>query len=141
MSLEISPYHNNTAIGLTAWNSDAQAYYLISFAEVSSFFKQVSEQIAVPESLVDAAFTFMSEYNPAEEAVLMTLNEDLLTVAVVNKYQPPTKESLAEQLDWALEKVYTFCYLEKQSKSVSLICEALDLTFDEYDQAMNLILA
>jgi hypothetical protein len=139
--LQVSSYHSNTLIGLTAWNSDARAYFLVPFSEVSSFFKKASEQITVPEGLVDAAFGFMSDYDPETEIILLTLNVDLLTVAVVNKYEPPTKESLAEQLDWPLDKVHAFCYLEKCNKTMGCICEALDLTFDQYDQALNLILA
>ena len=141
MSLEISSYHKNTLIGLTAWNSSAQAYHLVPFSEVSNFFKRVSEQIVVPDGLVDAAFNFMADYDPVNEAVLLTLNEDLLTVAVVNKFEPPTKESLAEQLDWPLDKLCAFCYLEKQNKSMALICEALAISSSEYDQALNLTLA
>lgn len=141
MSLEISPYHNNNLIGLTAWNSEAQAYYLIPFAEVSNFFKHASEQITIPEGLVDAAFGFMSEYDPDMEVVLLTLNVDLLTVAVINKYEPATKEAKAEKLGWSLPKYASFEYLQIHGPNISMgeFCQLFNLGFDEYDLALTVL--
>jgi hypothetical protein len=141
MSLEISPYHQNNLIGLTAWNSEAQAYYLIPFAEVSSFFKQVSKQITIPEGLVDAAFGFMSEYDPETEIVLLTLNVDLLTVAVINKYEPATKEAKAEKLGWSLPKYTSFEYLQVHGPNTDMdeYCRLFNLAYDEYDQALMVL--
>lgn len=145
MSLEISPYHNNSLIGLTAWNSEQQAYYLIPFAEVSAFFKKLSKQITVPLDLVDKAFDFMADYAPETEIILLTLNEDLLTVAVVNKYQPATKEAKAEKLGWPLSKYVAFEYLQLNSKPGTLfqmsyaIQELFKLSNEEYDAALEVV--
>lgn len=141
MALEISSYHNNNLIGLTAWNSEAQAYYLIPFAEVSSFFKQASKQITIPEGLVDAAFEFMSEYSPDTEVVLLTLNVDLLTVAVINKYEPATKEAKAEKLGWSLPKYTSFEYLQIHGPNIGMgeYCQLFSLSFDEYDLALTIL--
>lgn len=141
MSLDISPYHRNNLIGLTAWSSEAQAYYLVPFAEVSSFFKQASEQITIPEGLVDAAFGFMSEYDPETEVVLLTLNVDLLTVAVINKYEPATKEAKAEKLGWSLPKYTSFEYLQIHGpcNGVDEYCRLFSLAYDEYDHALMVL--
>lgn len=138
---EVAPYYQNTLIGLTAWNSEQQAYYLVPFAQVSSFLSQLSEQVTVSDEFVKAAFEFMVDYDPDNEIVLLTLNEDLLTVSVVSKYEPPTKESLAEQINWPLAKVQTFCYLENTGVQPKDICNVLKITSEEYDQALGLIIA
>jgi hypothetical protein len=145
MSLQVATYHTNTLIGLTAWNSEAQAYYLIPFAEVSKFFKAASEQLTIPEGLVDAAFDFMSNYSPENEVVLLTLNEDLLTVTVIDKYQPATKEAKAERLDWPLNKYIAFEYLQLNSEPNTIFQmmyatqELFKLSNQEYDRAVAVV--
>ena len=138
---EVANYHYNSLIGLTSWNSDQQAYYLVPFAQVSSFFSQLDKQVNVSDEFIKAAFGFMADYDPDNEIVLLTLNEDLLTVSVVNKFEPPTKESLAEQIGWVLAKVQAFCYLQSTGVPHKDICNVLKITSEEYDQALALVLA
>jgi hypothetical protein len=143
--MQVATYHTNTLIGLTTWNSEQQAYYLIPFAGVSTFFKALSEQIAVPLGLVDKAFDFMADYDPETEVVLLTLNEDLLTVAVINKYEPATKEAKAERLGWGLSKYVAFEYLQLNSGPGTLfqmshaIQELFKLSNEEYDAALGVV--
>jgi hypothetical protein len=139
VALEISPYHRLTDIGLTAWNSEEQSYFLIPFAAVSGFFKQTSEQINVPHDLVDAAFDFMANYNPESEVVLLTLNEDLLTVAVINKYEPATKEAKAEKIGWALPKYTAFEYVILQDTPIEQVMGIFKLTPEQYDEALSVV--
>lgn len=142
MANMISPYHNNNLIGLTAYSQENQSYYLIPFAEVSKFFKTISEVLTVPEGLVDAAFDFMANYNPNDEIILLTLNVDLLTVAVINKYEPASKEAKAEKLGWSLAKYTAFDYLQIHAPSTSInsYCELFELSYDEFDLAIGVVL-
>lgn len=141
MSLQVSAYHSNINLGLTAWNSEEQAYYLVPFAQVSSFFKSASELINIPEGLVDNAFDFMASYDPVNEIVLITLNVDLLTVAVISKYEPSTKEAKAERLDWSLPKYIAFDYLQIHGPrtSIETYCNLFELTNEQYDLALGVV--
>lgn len=141
-------YHNNTNIGLTTWNSEQQAYYLIPFAEVNNFFKELATQITVSPELVDNAHNFLSDYDTENEAVLLTLNEDLLTVAVINKNQKPSNEALASQLGWSLPKLTSFVYLWNQlgtreaapCLNNSLLQTLFKLSDNEFDTALSALL-
>lgn len=132
-------YHNNTDIGLTVWNSEEQAYYLIPFANVTAFFKATTEKITVPYDLVDAAFNFLSTYDPIKEIVLLTLNEDLLTVAVVDKNQSATLEAKAEKLGWSLRKYTAFEYVVDKNIAVDISQQIFELTAAEYDFALGVM--
>ncbi len=142
-------YHNNTNIGLTTWNSEQQAYYLIPFAEVNNFFKELATQITVSPELVENTYNFLSVYDPENEAVLLTLNEDLLTVAVINKNQKPSNEALASQLGWSLPKLTSFVYLWNQLGTPQaapclnnrLLQTLFKLSDDEFDTALSALLA
>lgn len=134
-------YHNNTDIGLTCWNNAEQAYYLIPFANVSSYFRQLNEQINVPAGLVDNCFEFMSTYDPEKEAVLLTLNEDLLTVMVINKDQKPSPEAMAEQLGWSLNRFIAFQYLWEQNPDPNTLAPLFKLSDAEYDSALSVLLS
>jgi len=140
MNLQLAPYHSLTDIGLTAWNSEAQAYFLVPFAEVSAFFKTLSAVIDVPVDLVDTAYNFLADYDPNSEVVLLTLNCDLLTVAVINKYEPATREAKAERVGWPLPKYTAFEYLVIHDAPISLIQDAFQLTGAEYDDAAAIVL-
>jgi hypothetical protein len=138
--MKLTTYHQNKNIGLTVWNTEEQCYYLIPFAEVTSFFRKISESIEIPADLVDAAYNFMSTYTPSDEVVLLTLNIDLLTVSVVSKDLKPSREALAQQLDWSLDKLTTFVYLIQNKCAIDDICTAIGLTEGEFDNAMSLVL-
>lgn len=136
----LTTYHNNTVVGLTIWNSDEQCYYLVSLANVTDLFKKISVDIEVPLSLVDKAFEFMSEYSPEEEIVLLTLNEDLLTVSIVSKNLKPSREAAASMLGWSLDKVATINYLMSVDNQMDAICSAMKISYEEYDKAMEIML-
>ncbi len=136
----ICTYHNNTDIGLTTWNPVDRSYYLIPFANVASYFRQLNEKISVAPALVDNAFEFLSVYNPENEAVLLTLNEDLLTVAIIKKDQKPSAEAVAEQLGWCLNKLIAFQYLWEINPDCNFLCKVFGLTGEEYDHAISALL-
>lgn len=134
-------YHHNTDIGLTVWNSTDKCYYLIPFANVRGYFWKLSEVVVVPEQLIDNCYNFMSDYNPKHEAVLLTLNEDLLTVAVISKDQKASREAVAEQLGWSLPKLTAFVYLFEEAKvDNNTLCNLFKLQDEEFDHALKLIL-
>jgi hypothetical protein len=135
-------YHYNLDIGLTVWNSTEKYYYLIPFANVRSYFQKLSEVLVVPEQLIDNCYNFMSDYNPNHEAVLLTLNEDLLTVAVISKDQRASREAVAEQLGWSLSKLTAFVYLFEEAKvDNNTLCDLFKLQDEEFDKALEFILA
>ena len=137
-------YHNNTIIGLTAWSSKNQAYMLIPFDQVREFFQTLSVVVEVPLGLVDTAYQFMAEYSPEQEVVLLTQNEDLLTVAVLRKDLRPSKEALAEQLGWSLEKFTAFEYIVTQTanqEKISMTQELLGISDKDYDTALGVLYA
>ena len=138
--LNICTYHNNTNIGLTIWNPEDSSYYLVPFANVASYFRQLNEKLSVAPALVDNAFEFLATYNPENEAVLLTLNEDLLTGAVIRKDQKPSAEAVAEQLGWSLNKLISFQYLWETNPDCNFLCQAFNLTGAEYDTAISILL-
>ena len=97
---------------------------------------------AVPNELIDATYNFLSSYDPKTEAVLITLNEDLLTVAVVSKDQKASREALAEQLGWSLPRLTAFLYLyEELEVDNDTLSYLFKLSNDEFDKVLNVLLS
>jgi hypothetical protein len=136
--MDITGYYRNEDLGLTVWSSEEQAYYLIPFANVTSMFKEVSKELEVPVDLVDKTYDFMSTYDPRSEIVLLTLNDDLLTVAIVRKDLKPSREAIAEMLDWSLGLVDSVVYMDSIGKKMKEICKAVDITPEDYDKFLSI---
>lgn len=135
-------FHYNNLTGITAWSSLDQAYYFVPFADVKTFFSAIKNDIAVPNELIDATYNFLSSYDPKTEAVLITLNEDLLTVAVVSKDQKASREALAEQLGWSLPRLTAFLYLyEELEVDNDTLSYLFKLSNDEFDKVLNVLLS
>lgn len=136
--MNITSYHQNENIGLTVWNSEEQSYYLVPFANVASMFQETSKVLEVPTDLVDQAFNFMSTYDSKSEIVLLTLNDDLMTVAVVRKDLKPSREAIAEMLGWSIGLVDAVVYMDSINKNMKEICKALDITPEDYDRFLSI---
>lgn len=131
-------YHQNENIGLTIWNSEEQAYYLVPFPNVSSMFQETSKVLEVPADLVDKAYDFMSTYDSKSEIVLLTLNDDLMTVAIVRKDLKPSREAIAEMLGWSIGLVDSVVYMDSIGKKMDEICKAVDIAPEDYDKFLSI---
>jgi hypothetical protein len=137
--MQRTSYHQNENIGLTVWNSDKQAYYLIPFANVASMFQETAKVLEVPPEIVDQAFNFMSTYDSKSEIVILTLNDDLMTVAIVRKDLKPSREAIAEMLGWSIGLVDAVVYMDFIEKKMKDICKALNITPEEYDKFLEIM--
>jgi hypothetical protein len=137
--MQITSYHQNENIGLTVWNSEEQAYYLIPFASVASMFQETAKVLEVPPEIVDQAFNFMSTYDSKNEIVILTLNDDLMTVAIVRKDLKPSREAIAEMLGWSIGLVDAVVYMDFIEKKMKDICKALNITPEEYDKFLEIM--
>jgi hypothetical protein len=134
-------YHRNELIGLTVWNSDKQDYYLVPFSNVSCYFMALSEVLLDVTEIKNASYEFLSTYDPKTEIVLLSFNEDLVTVAIVDKSSKYNPEAVAERLGWSLDRLTSFLYLYKElAQTNEAICEIFNLTEEQFDEALGVIL-
>ena len=135
------PAHiSNDKLGLTAWSSEAQAYYLVPITSVVDFFLALEETFEFENmnEFKENVLNLLATYSPEDELVLLTCNEDLLTVAVVSKDSKPTLAARAEQIDWSLDKLAAFAYLVNIAHATNDQLEELfNLTGKELDSVLT----
>jgi hypothetical protein len=102
-------------------------------------FQETAKVLEVPPEIVDQAFNFMSTYDSKSEIVILTLNDDLMTVAIVRKDLKPSREAIAEMLGWSIGLVDAVVYMDFIEKKMKDICKALNITPEEYDKFLEIM--